>query len=99
MRSRQWTKGEVLGITRNGLVKMKDSVLLLASFEKTMDHLFEAAFFSQKDVIHGVSECIIMGTPMTVGTGTFKLMQKYEKKALLKKNTPIFERPELAITL
>ncbi|UMM28192.1 hypothetical protein L5515_011138 [Caenorhabditis briggsae] len=76
-------RGEVLGITRNGLVKMKDSVLLLASFEKTI--IF--------------SECIIMGTPMTVGTGTFKLMQKYEKKALLKKNTPIFERPELAITL
>lgn len=92
-------RGEVLGITRNGLVKMKDSVLLLASFEKTMDHLFEAAFFSQRDVIHGVSECIIMGTPMTVGTGTFKLMQKYEKKSVLKQNSPIFERPELAITL
>ncbi|CCD66619.1 DNA-directed RNA polymerase subunit [Caenorhabditis elegans] len=90
-------RGEVLGITRNGLVKMKDSVLLLASFEKTMDHLFEAAFFSQRDVIHGVSECIIMGTPMTVGTGTFKLMQKYDKKAVLKQNSPIFER--LNVTL
>ena len=40
-----------MGITRNGLVKMKESVLLLASFEKTMDHLFEAAFFSQKDKV------------------------------------------------
>ncbi|CAI5448922.1 unnamed protein product [Caenorhabditis angaria] len=85
-------RGEVLGITRNGLVKMKDSVLLLASFEKTMDHLFEAAFFSQRDVIHGVSECIIMGTPMTVGTGTFKLLQKYEKEAEIRKLSPIFER-------
>ncbi|EPB71453.1 RNA polymerase Rpb1, domain 5 [Ancylostoma ceylanicum] len=42
-------RGEVLGMTRNGLVKMKDSVLLLASFEKTVDHLFEAAFYSQRD--------------------------------------------------
>ncbi|KAF1757508.1 hypothetical protein GCK72_013964 [Caenorhabditis remanei] len=93
-------RGEVLGITRNGLVNMKDSVLLFASFEKTMDHLFEAAFFSQRDVIHGVSECcIIMGTPMTVGTGTFKLMQKHEKKAILKQNSPIFQRPETTITL
>ncbi|CAI2350380.1 unnamed protein product [Caenorhabditis sp. 36 PRJEB53466] len=92
-------RGEVLGITRNGLVKMKDSVLLLASFEKTMDHLFEAAFFSQRDVIHGVSECIILGTPMTVGTGTFKLMQKCERKAMLRKNLAIFERPELNLTL
>lgn len=28
-------KGEVLGITRFGMSKMKDSVLMLASFEKT----------------------------------------------------------------
>ncbi|KAL8946247.1 MAG: hypothetical protein Q9222_007331, partial [Ikaeria aurantiellina] len=32
-------KGEVLGITRFGLAKMRDSVLQLASFEKTPDHL------------------------------------------------------------
>lgn len=36
--------GEVLGITRNGLVKMKESVLLLASFERTTDHLFAFNF-------------------------------------------------------
>ena len=35
-------KGEVLGITRFGLAKMRDSVLQLASFEKTADHLFDA---------------------------------------------------------
>lgn len=34
-------RGEVLGITRHGLAKMKESVLMLASFEKTADHLFE----------------------------------------------------------
>ena len=32
---------QVLGITRFGIAKMKDSVLMLASFEKTTDHLFE----------------------------------------------------------
>ncbi len=36
-------KGEILGITRFGLSKMRDSVLQLASFEKTADHLFDAA--------------------------------------------------------
>ena len=30
-----------MGITRFGIAKMKDSVLMLASFEKTTDHLFE----------------------------------------------------------
>ena len=48
-------KGEVLGITRFGLAKMRDSVLQLASFEKTPDHLFEAAWHMKGDRIKGVS--------------------------------------------
>jgi DNA-directed RNA polymerase III subunit RPC1 len=67
-------KGEVLGITRFGVAKMKDSVLMLASFEKTTDHLFDAAMYGKKDSVDGVSECIIMGTPMPIGTGLFKLL-------------------------
>ena len=67
-------KGDVLGITRFGIAKMKDSVLMLASFEKTTDHLFEASFFGKSDPIQGVSECIIMGVPMSVGTGLFKVL-------------------------
>ena len=69
-------RGEVLGITRHGLAKMKESVLMLASFEKTSDHLFDAAYYGQKDTINGVSECIIMGIPMRVGTGLMKLLYK-----------------------
>ena len=64
------------GITRHGLAKMKESVLMLASFEKTSDHLFDAAYHGQKDVISGVSECIIMGIPMRVGTGLMKLLRR-----------------------
>ncbi|KIH57715.1 hypothetical protein ANCDUO_12090 [Ancylostoma duodenale] len=58
---------------------MKDSVLLLASFEKTVDHLFEAAFYSQRDPVLGVSESIILGNPIRIGTGMFKLYQKMPK--------------------
>jgi len=72
-------KGEVLGITRFGIAKMKDSVLMLASFEKTTDHLFDAALHGRVDDVTGVSECIIMGIPMPVGTGLFKLMQQPNK--------------------
>lgn len=43
----------MLGITRFGLAKMKESVLMLASFEKTADHLFDAAYFGQKDSVCG----------------------------------------------
>ncbi|KAJ7929053.1 hypothetical protein B0H13DRAFT_1965408 [Mycena leptocephala] len=56
-------KGEVLGITRFGVAKMKDSVLMLASFEKTTDHLFDASAYGKNDNIAGVSESIIMGNP------------------------------------
>ena len=62
-------KGEVLGITRFGLAKNGDSVLQLASFEKTADHLFDAAALGKKDAIEGVSESVIMGKEMTIGTG------------------------------
>lgn len=46
-------RGEVLGITRFGIAKMKDSVLMLASFEKTTDHLFDAALHGRVDDITG----------------------------------------------
>ena len=67
-------------------------MFMLASFEKTTDHLFDAAIHGTKvstcivtmisltsccqDSMDGVSECIIMGMPMSIGTGLFKLLQK-----------------------
>lgn len=38
---------------------MRDSTLMSASFEKTADVLFDAAFFSKQDHVRGVSEKII----------------------------------------
>lgn len=114
-------KGEVLGITRFGVAKMRESVLMLvrgaavsvapwwwlasfclwmlldpdpgpsilsypkpnqtkqASFEKTTDHLFDAAVHGRTDAIVGVSECIIMGIPIPLGTGLFKLLRAVPK--------------------
>lgn len=91
-------KGEVLGITRFGLSKMRDSVLQLASFEKTPDHLFEAAWRIKSDKIEGVSECIIMGQSMSVGTGACKLVRKLdwdlgegERKWVVGRKETVFE--------
>lgn len=86
-------KGEVLGITRFGLAKMKESVLMLASFEKTSDHLFDAALHGQTDSIDGVSECIIMGIPMSIGTGMFKLLHKPDKTGPPSRRNLIFDNP------
>ena len=64
---------------------MKDSVLMLASFEKTTDHLFDASLFGKTDTIEGVSECIIMGTPMPIGTGLFKVLQRDDRYDIMPK--------------
>lgn len=65
---------------------MDKSVLMLASFEKTSDHLFNASVSGRDDKIEGVSECIIMGIPMQLGTGILKVRQRY---ACLMKIQPI----------
>ncbi|KAF8433614.1 hypothetical protein BGX38DRAFT_1275957 [Terfezia claveryi] len=85
-------KGEVLGITRFGLAKMRDSVLQLASFEKTTDHLFDAAFHMKKDAVEGVSECIILGQSMSIGTGSFQVVRRLMmSEEDLRMNPTVFE--------
>jgi DNA-directed RNA polymerase III subunit RPC1 len=79
-------KGQVLGFTRFGISKMKDSILMLASFEKTNDNLFDAAFHSRKDNVKGTSECIIMGKSIPLGTGLFKVYYDENQHNKLHKN-------------
>lgn len=69
-------KGEVLGITRFGISKMCGSTLMLASFEQTSDYLFEAAVHNKTDSVCGVSESIILGMPISIGTGSLELYWK-----------------------
>jgi len=82
-------KGQVLGITRFGLSKMRDSVLTLAAFETPTNHLFEAAVHGRTDAIVGVAECIIMGVPIPLGTGLFKLLKKSNSPIKKNRNDPI----------
>lgn len=70
------SRGELLGITRFGISKMKGSTLMLASFEQTGDHLFDAAIRNKGGAIKGVSESIIMGRPISMGTGGVELFYK-----------------------
>lgn len=87
-------RGEVLGITRYGLARMKESVLNLASFEKTADHLFDAAYYGQTDCIEGVSESIILGVPAAIGTGVLQLMHDHPRTEPLQERPLLFDRPE-----
>ena len=78
-------RGAVHGCTRTGLSKSGNSVLALASFEKTGDVMFNAAYYGQRDTLAGPSEAFIMGMPMKLGTGLFKLFQQTKVSRVLKK--------------
>jgi len=91
-------KGKVNGYTRTGLKNTKSSVLNLASFETCHKHLFEAAYRGQTDTLSGVSEKIITGNRLNLGTGSIGLIfnekpdtrdsNKFPKTRLL------FDQPE-----
>jgi len=85
-------RGEILGITRFGIVKMKTSTLMLASFEMTVDHLFDAAVHARRDDIIGVSECIIMGVPIPLGTGIFKVLRNTKRQPLPPRRRALLEK-------
>ena len=48
---------------------------MLASFENTSDHLFDAAVHGYRDAISGVSECIIMENPFPLGQAYLSCQQ------------------------
>lgn len=76
-------RGSVLGISRFGIQKMATSTLMLASFEETNEHLFEAAVHEKVDDLKGVSECIIMGKRISIGTGGFDVLAQPPEGMLL----------------
>ncbi|KAH0476150.1 MAG: hypothetical protein KVP17_004374 [Porospora cf. gigantea B] len=55
---------------------MASSTLMLASFEETNEHLFESAVHQKVDDLKGVSECIIMGKHVSIGTGSFEVLSR-----------------------
>lgn len=65
--------GAVRAIGRNGVSGKKSSVLARAAFEITAAHLLHAAMVGETDKLEGVTENIIVGQPVTLGTGAIKL--------------------------
>jgi len=65
--------GQLNGLTRQGVSQYKQSVLMNASFENTAQHLEDAAVHGRMDRLRGVSERILMGLPVPVGTGVVEL--------------------------
>jgi DNA-directed RNA polymerase subunit A" len=72
--------GYVKAIGRHGVSGKKSSVLARAAFEITAAHLLHAAMIGEVDHLEGVTENIIVGQPVTLGTGAVKLIYTPKKK-------------------
>ncbi|MEW5748029.1 MAG: DNA-directed RNA polymerase subunit A'' [Candidatus Thermoplasmatota archaeon] len=72
--------GDVKAIGRHGISGRKSSVLARAAFEITSTHLLRAAITGEVDTLEGVVENIIVGQPVTVGTGAVNLVWSPAKK-------------------
>ena len=66
--------GYVKAIGRHGISGRKSSVLARAAFEITAAHLLHAAMIGEIDSLEGVAENIIVGQPVTLGTGAVNLI-------------------------
>jgi DNA-directed RNA polymerase subunit A" len=69
-------EGEVKQIGRHGIAGEKESVLSRAAFEVTVNHLLDAAIANEVDELSGVTENVIVGQPIQLGTGDVKLIAK-----------------------
>ncbi|MEB3759174.1 MAG: DNA-directed RNA polymerase subunit A'' [Desulfurococcales archaeon] len=70
-----WT-GRVQAIGRTGIVGEKTSPLARAAFEETQKHLYRAAARGEVEDFKGVTESIIAGKVIKVGTGMIILTQE-----------------------
>ncbi len=70
-----WT-GRVRQVGRHGVTGEKESVLARAAFEVTVRHLYDAAARGELDELKGVTENVIVGQVVPVGTGMVTLQMK-----------------------
>ncbi|MDP2766424.1 MAG: DNA-directed RNA polymerase subunit A'' [Candidatus Methanoperedens sp.] len=68
--------GIVKPIGRHGISGEKASVLARAAFEVTVSHLLDSGMRGDVDELRGVTENVIVGQPIRLGTGNVKLIAK-----------------------
>ncbi len=68
--------GSIKSVGRHGLSGQKAGILARAAFEETIKHLIAASIKADEDNLIGVTENIIIGQTIPVGTGNVKLIIK-----------------------
>ncbi len=76
--------GMIKSVGRHGLSGEKNSVFARAAYEETVKHLINAAAFGETDPMKGVTENILVGKQIPLGTGAVRLTVKKEDLAKLK---------------
>ncbi len=66
--------GEVTQIGRHGISGQKESALARAAFEVTIKHLLHAGITGQVDHLRGITENVIIGQLIPLGTGSIDLL-------------------------
>jgi DNA-directed RNA polymerase subunit A" len=74
-------EGTIESIGRHGISGSKDSVLARAAFEVTVSHLLDAAIHGEVDELDGVTENVIVGKPIKLGTGDVNLRMSANEQA------------------
>jgi len=74
-------EGTIESIGRHGISGSKDSVLARAAFEVTVSHLLDAAVHGEVDELDGVTENVIVGKPIKLGTGDVDLRMTSSEQA------------------
>ncbi len=69
--------GRIRQIGRHGISGEKSSVLARAAFEVTVKHLLDAAAHGEEDALEGVTENVIVGQPIPLGTGLVELFMRF----------------------
>jgi len=68
--------GQIKSVGRHGLSGQKPSVMARAAFEETIKHIINAAVKGEEDQLKGVTENVLIGQPIPLGSGTVRLKMK-----------------------
>ena len=79
--------GNIKGVVRSGIVATKDSIFARATYEETIKHFVSATVYGEGDNLRGITENVLIGKQITVGTGRVRLSVKKEDLKKMKKSS------------
>ena len=74
------SRGYMQQIGRHGIAGTKDSVLARAAFEITVPTIAHAALQGEVEQLRGITENVIVGSQIPIGSGTVDLYMQVSKK-------------------